>query len=71
MGRPFPPPDLHDIDLEDMAMRFRSAPDVWEWIKGEVLSEDGNLHNSDHLHLHLHLHLQGADVGRMSKRASK
>lgn len=57
MGRPHPPTDLHDIDLEDMAMRFRPAPDVWEWIEAEVLSEDGNLHNPDHLHL------QGADVG--------
>jgi len=56
MPRPTAPTDLLDTDLEDMAMRFRPAPEVWAWVEGEVLDEGGNLHNPDHQHL------QGADV---------
>ncbi len=54
--RPQPPAGLSDLDLEDLAMRFMPAPEVWTWIEAHVLSEDGELHNPDHLHL------QGADI---------
>jgi len=56
MTRPLPPPDLLELDLEDLTQQFRPAPEVWAWIEGEVLDEGGNLHNPDHQHL------QGADV---------
>ncbi|WP_369916529.1 putative metallopeptidase [Xanthomonas sp. NCPPB 3005] len=55
-SRPLPPAELYGLDLDDLAMRFQPAPQVWEWIEAEVLAEDGRIHNPDHAHL------QGADV---------
>lgn len=58
-NRPLPPSHLQDIAgmIEDAAMQFAPAPEVWSWVEGVFLSEDGHLHNPDHLHL------QDADVG--------
>jgi hypothetical protein len=47
MVRPNPPSNLH----EGTFGRIVPAPDVWDWIHGEILVETGSLHNEDHAHL--------------------
>ncbi len=49
--RPYPP--HHLIDNPDFKPYIRIVPaeDVHEWIHAGILSEEGTLHNPDHLHL--------------------
>ncbi|WP_026145099.1 putative metallopeptidase [Pseudomonas asplenii] len=47
MSRPMPPTEL----LEHLFLTLRPAPDVWGWIRAEVLADTGSLHNPDHAHL--------------------
>jgi hypothetical protein len=34
-----------------LGIRLTPAPDVWEWITEQVLSDAGSIHNPDHAHL--------------------
>lgn len=47
MSRPLPPANL----LESPWLTLLPAPDVWEWVKAQVLAEAGSIHNPDHAHL--------------------
>ena len=47
MSRPLPPANL----LESPWLTLLPAPDVWEWVKAQVLAETGSIHNPDHAHL--------------------
>lgn len=50
-ARPLPPEDLA-IPLDvGLGGGFRPAPEVLDWIRTEILSGDGALHNPDHGHL--------------------
>lgn len=52
MDRPIPPASLLELsELSDFGIRLTPAPDVWEWIKTEVLADTGSIHNPDHAHL--------------------
>lgn len=48
MSRPYPPAHLTDSEL---GIRLIPAPEVWEWIQTEILSDAGSIHNPDHAHL--------------------
>lgn len=48
MTRPYPPAHLTDSDL---GIRLVPAPEMWEWIQTEILSDAGSIHNPDHAHL--------------------
>lgn len=45
--RPIPPKDL----TEKVFTTVIPAPDVWEWVQKEIISDDGSIHNPDHEHL--------------------
>ena len=47
--RPYPPIGF----LEEFApyIRLKPAPEMLDWITTQIISEDGNLHNQNHLHL--------------------
>ncbi|MGJ3438615.1 putative metallopeptidase [Pseudomonas sp. Je.1.5.c] len=45
--KPEPPADL----LESLWLTLRPAPEVWEWIKTEILAATGSIHNEEHAHL--------------------
>lgn len=45
--RPMPPSGLD----EDAPMSFLPAPEVRDWIRDQVLSDAGSIHNPDHQHL--------------------
>lgn len=47
MSRPMPPADL----LESPWLTLSPAPEIWEWIQAEILSESGSIHNPEHAHL--------------------
>lgn len=47
MLRPLPPLD----SLPYPFSLYRPAPEVWEWIDHQLLSEDGGIYNPDHEHL--------------------
>ena len=47
MSRPAPPEDL----LQAASISLRPAPEVWEWIVEQILTEGGSLFNEDHVHL--------------------
>jgi Putative phage metallopeptidase len=47
--RPTPPPGVAALD--DAIGRFAPAPEVLEWLRTEILAEDGTIHNPDHQHL--------------------
>ena len=49
MYRPMPPDTL--VELSDFGIRLTPAPDVWEWITEQILSDNGSIHNPDHAHL--------------------
>jgi hypothetical protein len=49
MGRPMPPASI--MDLSDFGIRLSPAPEVWEWLQTEILSDTGSIHNEDHAHL--------------------
>lgn len=45
--RPIPPKDL----TEKVFTTVIPAPDVWEWVQKEIISDEGSIHNPDHEHL--------------------
>jgi hypothetical protein len=47
MERPQPSVDL----IDPFCLRLSPAPDVWMWIRREILSEIGSIHNEEHAHL--------------------
>ncbi|MFJ3486588.1 putative metallopeptidase [Pseudomonas sp. NPDC090202] len=49
MNRPEPPTAL--LELPDVGIRLKPAPDVWEWLQAEILADTGSIHNPDHAHL--------------------
>lgn len=49
--RPMPPSGLGYPQLDPDAKGFIPAPEVLAWAMENILSEDGPLHNPDHLHL--------------------
>lgn len=52
MDRPYPPAALLELsDLSDFGIRLTPAPEVWEWLYSEILSDTGSIHNPDHAHL--------------------
>ncbi|AZC51786.1 hypothetical protein C4K35_4211 [Pseudomonas chlororaphis subsp. piscium] len=52
MERPYPPTALLELaELSDFGIRLVPAPDVWEWLQSEILSDTGSIHNEDHAHL--------------------
>ena len=52
MNRPYPPTSLIDLsDLSDIGIRLTPAPEVWEWLQAEILTDTGSIHNEDHAHL--------------------
>ena len=52
MSRPHPPAALLQLsDLSDTGLRLEPAPEVWEWIHAEILTDPGSIHNEDHAHL--------------------
>lgn len=52
MTRPRPPSSLLDLsDLAVLGIRLAAAPDVWKWLKAEILADTGSIHNEDHAHL--------------------
>lgn len=52
MGRPYPPTSLLDLsELSGFGIRLIPAPEVWEWLLAEILTDTGSIHNEDHTHL--------------------
>lgn len=52
MTRPHPPAALLQLpDLSDLGLRLEPAPEVWEWIQAEILTDTGSINNEDHAHL--------------------
>ncbi|MBM1198713.1 hypothetical protein GYM96_02835 [Pseudomonas fragi] len=52
MDRPLPPSSLLELpELSDLGIRLTPAPEVWEWVQAEILSDTGSIHNPDHAHL--------------------
>jgi hypothetical protein len=52
MKRLVPPSSLIELsELSDFGIRLTPAPEVWEWIQGEILADSGSIHNEDHAHL--------------------
>ena len=52
MDRPQPPASLLELsELSDFGIRLAPAPEVWEWLKSEILADTGSIHNEDHAHL--------------------
>lgn len=49
LNRPYPPVEF----IEEFApyIRLTPATGVREWVIEQILSEDGGLHNPDHMHL--------------------
>lgn len=49
-----PQPPVIFLELSDLTIggtRLEPAPEVWDWLQTEILSEDGSTHNPDHAHL--------------------
>lgn len=46
--RPMPPAEVLELDPWG---RFVPAPDMWEWVSQNILSNSGAVHNPDHSHL--------------------
>lgn len=66
--RPLPPIHLGVYNGAD-TVDFLPAPEVLAWIKDEILSEDGRLHNPDHKHLEqANLQVLWAAAGYVSKQ---
>ena len=52
MDRPYPPSSLPELsELSDFGINLIPAPEVWEWLQTEILSDTGRIHNEDHAHL--------------------
>lgn len=47
LSRPMPPASIMDC----MWMTLTPAPEVWDWIRQEILSDDGAIFNEEHAHL--------------------
>jgi len=47
IARPLPPASM----VDPLSARYHPAPDVLKWVRAEILSDDGRLHNPDHAHL--------------------
>lgn len=45
--RPMPSQEIRDSVFTSLY----PAPEVWEWIRKEILSEEGSIYNADHEHL--------------------
>lgn len=48
-ARPMPPADL--VELGELGIVLRPAPEVWDWITEQILADTGSIHNPDHGHL--------------------
>jgi len=52
MNRPYPPASLLEMsDLSSFGICLIPAPEVWEWLKCEILADTGSIYNPDHAHL--------------------
>ena len=52
MARPMPPASMIDCsEFPGFGIRLTPAPEVWEWLKTEILADTGSIHNEDHAHL--------------------
>ncbi len=52
MDRSYPPSSLLELsELCDFGIRLTPAPEVWEWLKAEILANTGSIRNEDHVHL--------------------
>lgn len=59
--RPIPPLEF----LESMEVSLQPAPEVWDWLQAEILSDTGSIHNPDHAHL------MDANIGVLRASAGK
>jgi hypothetical protein len=49
MRRPYPPAAMLELsELSHFGTRLAPAPEVWEWLQAEVLSDSDSIHNEDH-----------------------
>ena len=39
------------LEISNVGIRLTPAPEVWEWLKAEILSDTGSIYNEDHDHL--------------------
>ncbi|WP_439821390.1 putative metallopeptidase [Pseudomonas sp. HLG18] len=52
MNRPLPPASLVELsEISNFGIRLIPAPEVWEWLQAEILSDTGSIHNEEHAHL--------------------
>ncbi|MNM19266.1 hypothetical protein D3C81_295730 [compost metagenome] len=52
MDRPYPPSSLLQLsELSDFGIRLAPAPEIWDWLKAEILADTGSIHNPEHAHL--------------------
>lgn len=52
MDRPIPPASVLELSgTSSFGIRVLPAPEVWEWLQTEILSDTGRIHNEDHAHL--------------------
>ncbi|MFB4400150.1 putative metallopeptidase [Pseudomonas inefficax] len=52
MDRPYPPSSLLELsELSDFGIRLAPAPEIWDWLKAEILADTGSIHNPEHAHL--------------------
>lgn len=52
MDRPFPPSSFLELsELSDFGIRLTPAPEVWDWLQAEILTDSGSIHNEEHAHL--------------------
>lgn len=53
MSRPMPPADmLTTEDFDDLLyIDLRPAPELWSWVRDEILSDTGSIYNEEHAHL--------------------
>ncbi|MEE4683630.1 putative metallopeptidase [Pseudomonas alliivorans] len=49
MTRPIP--SISILESSEFSTRLTPAPEVWEWLQVEILSDTGSIHNEDHAHL--------------------
>lgn len=50
MDRPYPPSSLLELsELSDFSIRLAPAPEIWAWLKAEILADTGSIHNPESL----------------------